>query len=307
MHTAARKLAIGISSFRSDKQALALVKKIVELQIDFEWLFVVDSQGSEELGQRIADIGDPRIRHYAEQKNIGSAGNLCRRLEISSQLGADWLLAFNHDAPVSAPAVAALLAVASEAVDWGALYPLRFEEGRGRYDLSGTRWFPYGFRGVLEPPKTDLTPVYWGSSNGALYSLAAVRKGIIPQASLWMGWEDYLFGLTLERAGWHQWLIRNSEIGDSYEFRKRGIAGVELTVSDKPCWYYYYAVRNLILSHVHLQPSMRGMANLAAWLPVYGLRVIAFPGQCSRRRAFLNFLEGLVDGIMGRKGKWRLP
>lgn len=122
-----------------------------------------------------------------------------------------------------------------------------------------------------------------------------------------MGWEDYLYGLALERAGWHQWLVRDAEIRDSYEFRKSNLGGFEIAIADKPCWYYYYAARNLLLVHMHVQPSVRGIACLVAWLPAYALRIVAFPGQCSRREALVNFSHGVYDGIAGRKGKWHLP
>lgn len=302
-----RKLAIGVSSFHSDEAAVALVKNILSLQIEFEWLFVVDSQADGKLGQHLTELGNARIRYYPEQENIGSAGNLARRLQIAADLGVDWLLAFNHDAPVTASAVAALFSLATTADHCGALYPLRFEQARDQYDLSGKRWFPFGFRGMSKPPPGNLTPVYWGSSNGALYSLEPVRAGLIPQESLWMGWEDYLYGLVLERAGWHQWLVRDAEIRDNYEFRRRKVGGLEVVVSDKPCWYYYYAVRNILLAHLHVQPSVRGIASLAVWLPAYAARILAFPGRCSRRQAIANFAHGVLDGVGGRSGKWRLP
>lgn len=307
MEIESRKFAIGISSFRSDEAVVALVKDIVKLSIKFELLFVVDSQAEGNLGKRLEELRHPRLRYYAEAENIGSAGNLSRRLQISAELGMDWLLAFNHDAPVSASAIAALLAVAAERDDWGVLYPLRFEEGRDQFDLSGTRWFPYNFRGESQLPPRSLTSVYWGSSNGALYALAPVRAGLMPHAELWMGWEDYLYGISLGRAGWHQWLVRDAKVRDTYEFKKRKLGGREVAVSDKPCWYYYYAVRNLLLAHLHLQPSVRGVVSVALWLPAYAFRILAFPGRCSRGKALVNFANGVFDGIAGRKGKWRLP
>jgi len=231
------KLAIAISSFRSDDQVVALVRSILEQGVEFDWLFVVESEADGTLEGRLAALGDARVRYYSVTENIGSAGNLARRLLIAEELGADWRFALNHDASSSVKMLSALVEVAANAeVRVGALYPLRFEQGRGQYCMTGCRKFLFGFGWRAKPPTAELTKVYWGSSNAALYSLSPIREGLRPEASLWMGWEDYLYGLDLDRRNWYQWVIRDAEIHDTYEYREDSFGGFKVVGSDKPCW-----------------------------------------------------------------------
>ena len=116
------------------------------------------------------------------------------------------------------------------------------------YDYSGTREVgPWRSFGRKSPSKNQLIPCIWSSSNGALYKLKPIREGIAPNANLWMGWEDYLYGLDLRKAGYEQFLVSNAICEDNYEFTERRIGFKKIMVSAKPAWYHYYRTRNLWL------------------------------------------------------------
>lgn len=305
---AAKKLAIGISSFHSDDASFDLVRQILGSALTFDWLFVVDSAASGGLAERIKDLGDRRVSYYAVRENIGSAGNLARRFEIARSLGAQLLLAFNHDAPFKLEAARALVSAGNTLTGWGALYPLRFEVNYGGYDLSGLNWFPWSRRIRRTRPSVERLPVHWGSSNGALYAMGGAHDPTTrPAAELWMGWEDYLYGLDLDAKASSQWIIVSSLVSDHYETRTRGFLGLECVLADKPDWYVYYNVRNLLLVHLHFRRSVRGLIAVYGWLALYTVRILLSPPRCTRRRAIALVWAGSRDGILGRCGKWVRP
>ena len=197
--------------------------------------------------------------------NLGSAGNLARRLDIAAGTVAEWCYCVNHDGfVVNAEVVQVLLGAASQSDSFGAIYPmLRFTNRNNVYNSPRTTLLPYA-QTQAERPKQACTRVSWSSSNGALYSLAPCRKGLRVWADLWMGWEDLGYGGLLQQAGWPQTLVRDVCIDDDYEYRGFSVVGLNLHVADKPVFYDYYNIRNIILIGVRLKPGM------LYWLTVFG-------------------------------------
>jgi GT2 family glycosyltransferase len=193
------------------------------------------------------------VSYFNSDINLGSAGNLNKRLEWANQLGMDYVLALNHDAEITLTVYHALLDKTDKYQKIGALYPLRYLQGKSIYDLSGLKVFSMTASGVSDKPMEDLIEVAWSSSNGALYSMEPLRdlKKISPDASLWMGWEDYLYGLQLKKAGYSQWIVSSAETIDSYEYKAVKFYTAGKTIADKPVWYSYYDARNLILISLH--------------------------------------------------------
>ena len=301
------RVAIAISAFRSDAAVIALIERIREEEIQYDWLFVVDSCGSGVLRTRIEQWNEARIGYHGSDQNLGSAGNLGRRFEIAMQLGADAMLALNHDAAFSRVEYEALHEAMATSADIGAVYPMRYELGRGRFDISGTRRFPWKFHGTAEIAAGSMLPAYWGSSNGALYSLEPARRGLVPDQTLWMGWEDYAYGIDLHAAGWSQYLVERARKDDTYEYCDRRFMGINVTTADKPAWYFFYGIRNLTLLHLHSRRSLRGLAFLALWAPVYAARIVLFPARAGLLQSISYFAAGLFHGLLNRRGKWRLP
>ena len=308
------RVVVAISSFKSDAAALALLDRIESQRWPVEAVFVVDSLGEGGLESAVASRAWRRPVHYENHpENLGSAGNLRRRLELAVDAGADWVLTLNHDADLHLDAVQTLIR-AADRPNAGALYPLKYLPGRGYYTLagryarSGALAFPFRDHGLAEPPDEPLIAVSWGSSNGALYATAPLReRGIGPDAALWLGWEDYLLGLHLHDAGYDQFIVTAAVTEDDYEIRSERLAGRTVHVSDKPAWYLYYGVRNMLLSNLHLAPSPTRAAKSLAWTVAMASHV--WIRRDARRPLFAlrAYLAGVRDGLLGRSGKWTHP
>ena len=299
------RVVLAISAFRSDAAVIRLLRlAFADGAPRFGAVVVVDSLGSGAIASAIAEHGWPVEYHDAET-NLGSAGNLDRRLRTAAATGLDWCLALNHDASLD-PAKAAQLVNCGEQADRvGAVYPrLRFISAGGRLDRPRTGFGTLGR--LADPDLPDPTPieVAWSSSNGALYRLDAVRDGLKLWPELWMGYEDLAIGWELRRAGWRQYLCREVVVDDNYEFRAVRLAGRTIHLADKPVWYSYYQLRNLAL-------IARGSAGRAVSWPAVARRAVIDSGLLLLRRdrmARARLLwSGLADGVRGRSGQGPVP
>ncbi len=113
-----------------------------------------------------------------------------------------------------------------------------------RFNLTGTRELPLPAMFVESPPQEALIDVFWSSSNGALYSTAPAKRGILPWSAMWMGWEDLEYGWRLSDHGYRQVIVRDAIYSDNYEYKQTWLA----KTIDKPSWRSYYSFRNLILA-----------------------------------------------------------
>ena len=303
------KIAIAISSFRSNAEAKSLVSKIVHECWPCEYILVVDSFGTGEFEEFISsiDVAD-RILYFNNDVNLGSAGNLHKRLVWANELGMDFVLALNHDAEITHSVYIALSKNADKLSNIGALYPLRYRKGKKLYDLSGEKVLSIGVHGSTSRPTRELIEVFWSSSNGALYSTEPLRRvdKLCPDASLWMGWEDYLYGLQLRDAGYRQCIVTSAETVDNYEYKTVNLSMVSRPVADKPMWYSYYDPRNLILIafyRIH-SPALTVRILFRVFL---GLLLVPFKFKRQKKMAVMFYLAGIRDGVRNAAGKWKLP
>ena len=250
------KVGVAISSYQSDDEVIFLLKKIASELWPVDGILVVDSLGSGKIKDYIINTQINNAEYMNFDVNLGSAGNLQKRLILSAGKGWDFVLALNHDALVTKTTLQELLKYTG-ITNLGVLYPLKHYPSKEFYDYSGTREIgPWRSFGHKTPPKDQLIPCIWSSSNGALYNLKPIREGILPNGDLWMGWEDYLFGLDLRKAGYEQFLVSNSICEDNYEFTERRIGFKKIMLSAKPDWYHYYRTRNLWLIVFYFHPSV---------------------------------------------------
>lgn len=294
-------VALAISSFRNDDAVLALLEAAHRGPAQFSSILVVDSLGTGRVPMAILERGWTDTTYWTAERNLGSAGNLQRRLEMAAAAGANWVYALNHDAQLVPAMLAAQVAVAEAHVDLGAVYPLRRRVGRGgTYDLTGTRRFPLSYRGVIARP-TGLLDVWWGSSNGTLYACNPVRGGLVPWGELWMGWEDLLYGWVLAEHGYRQVIATDAVFDDPYEYTT--VRGASLT--DKPSWYAYYFARNLILAagRTALPPGVK--AQLA--VRIAAEFAVSATLRSDRRERLKLLAAGVRDGIRHQTGKYAVP
>jgi GT2 family glycosyltransferase len=301
------KVAVAISTFRSGGPVIAMVDRIIEEQWPVFAVIVVDSLANGELGRTLDSKKSSLVLTYENHdRNLGSAGNLQRRLELAAAMGADFVLALNHDAAVTRDIVEKLCRHTT-LPNLGALYPLRFRTGKGFYDMSGESAFSFRARGPQTRPAADLLEVYWSSSNGALYALAPLReKNLKPAGELWMGWEDYDYGHRLHQNGYRQYIVTAAETVDNYEYKQQQLLGSKITLADKPSWYLYYSVRNLLVINLYRLPGLRKGLKTLIWAGSMLLHVWS-SGPAKRLNAFSMYCGGLRDGLLNRRGKWIHP
>lgn len=298
------RVCLVISSFKNDAAVFELLEGARDSLPRFARVLVVDSLGSGDFERGLRERGlDRYVDYHCYPENLGSAGNLSRRLELAAQSSAEFAYAVNHDGTVDASAIAQLVSLADRAPQpLGALYPLRrMTERAGAFDVTGRYRFPFTAIRSHQRPEQELSPVFWSSSNGALYSLAPVRRGLLPYADLWMGFEDLGYGWLLQQQGYRQFAARDVTVDDSYEYRKSPVG----YVTRKPAWYAYYYARNLLLTARRTeQPALvQGLALSRVMLEL-GVTLALRPDKKAR---LLATAEGMLDGLRNRSGKWRFP
>ncbi len=297
------RVICGLATFRQDEAVLELAERASspDGRRIFDAVVIVDSQGSGELPSELERRGlTPFVRLHDFPTNLGAAGNLHHRLLLAADLGGDYLFALNHDGHLDLDVVTRLVELA-ERDGLGAAYPLR-RVAAGLYDLTGTRPFPLVPRRVDRDrvPSGESLAAHWSSSNGALYSLTPTRRGVEPPVGVWMGFEDYGWGLALERAGFAQAICLEAELDSGYDFRSSGLLGAERPLADKPPWLAYYLSRNLLLLSTRYFPSARLTLLAAARIVREAVVSLLLRGRRLRRLALLA--RGVLDGLRGREG-----
>ncbi|MDQ3030790.1 MAG: glycosyltransferase [Myxococcota bacterium] len=299
------RVCLAISSFRNDEPVRRLVEAALADGSPFERIFVVDSLGTGAIDGSVRARWGDRVSFLCAEENLGSAGNLAKRLELAAEAGFDYVYALNHDGAVDFANVRELLRFVGTRPRIGAAYPLRWLARRGRYDITGAQSLPLPLRSAEAVDSDTPLRVTWSSSNGALYSLAPVREGLLPWADLWMGWEDMGYGWLLDRNGWEQYIVPSARADDDYEYSTHRFLGRTLHLADKPAWYAYYQIRNLILITRRNERPRLDRAVVAMRLAQELTLTAAFRSQKALRYRLLA--SGLVDGLRNRSGKWRLP
>lgn len=302
------KTAVAISAFRSDAAVIRLVEQIVAEHWPVDRILIVDSLGSGAIESfvRGRGLGD-RVVYDDHRENLGSAGNLQRRIELATEMGCDYVLALNHDAVMSAGVLRSLVEVASTS-RIGAVYPLRYRSGKRRFDLTGVRDFSLRVAGPATVPAATLVPVRWSSSNGALYATAPLREaGIRPDGSLWSGWEDLLYGLDLHAHGYPQFIVTSASTVDEYEYREVSVLGRRSVLMDKPAWALYYSVRNQLAIRLYRRPTTARRFKVVAWALLMAVHAVSSTRRFGSDGTLRAYLCGVRDGLLNRRGKWRLP
>ena len=291
------RVVCGLATYRADEAVLQRAERAAspEGRELFTDILIVDSEGSGELPAELERRGlTPFVRYYDFRRNLGAAGNLHFRLLLAAGLRADHLFALNHDGDLDLAAIRRLIDCAA-AGNHGAVYPLR-RITPGLFDLTGRRAFPLRpLRRTRERlPASGTLPVHWSSSNGALYSLRATRRGVRPPVGLWMGFEDYGWSLALARAGLEQVVCLDAELGSGYDYRARRLLGGERQLADKPPWLAYYLSRNLLLLATRYFPSARLLALAVARIAREAAVSLLMRPRRARRLWLLG--RGVVDG-----------
>lgn len=298
--------AIAISAFRSDVPVLALLERVfADPHPEAAGVIVVDSLGSGLLAEECAARGWP-VRYENADRNLGSAGNLKRRIELAAETGAQWCLCLNHDANWSAERLDAMLRLARSHEKVGAVYPVLHHGERPNPWEDGRRSFAptAGNRRAAIPAGNEGIEVLWSSSNGALYSTTPLRESVTVMDELWMGYEDLAYGIRLFENGWLQLVCREAVLKDVFDLAPRTLFGRRFHIPEKPAWYSYYNIRNLLLIRSRLGGGVTHPMILRK-LVQSAARIVLLEDRKLDRISQL-FL-GTAAGLLGRSGKGPRP
>lgn len=296
-------VAIAISAFRSDEAVISLLRAIFsDPHPEVGPVIVVDSMGTGDIAATAEARGWP-LQYENAKTNLGSAGNLARRMEIASELDADWCLCLNHDANWNAKRLSAMLAVGRSRSRVGAVYPVldhsprkpRWEDGRRHFRPSA------GNRLHQIPNNEEAAEVLWSSSNSALYSLEPLSENISVMSDLWLGYEDLAYGIALHRGCWLQLSCRSAQLSKVFDYTPRTIFGRKVYIPDKPAWYSYYNIRNLILIWRTYGSNYLPFRVILSKFFHSIIKIIVFEDEKAKR--LLSLFAGFRDGIFGLKGK----
>lgn len=301
------KAVLGIAAYRSPSSVLDLVATATSAQGRqiFDRIQIVDSHGDGSIQQFVARQGlAQRVEYYNAEVNLGAAGNLDKRLSWAADSGAQLLFAINADGHLDLSVAEGLLDYATR-TSCGAAYPAR-RLADNCYEYTGTLPFPWRSvrRSEDELPEAESVPVYWSSSNAAVYSLHPVRQGIRPPTGLWHGWEDLAFGLLLRQAGYEQRLLPALRIESRYDVRALTHSSVAPDpyrhISDKQPWLAYYSSRNLLLIATRVLRRPAYVVAALSRISVEALMTLLFRNRKLDRLRYL--FKGVADGVRGRQG-----
>ena len=300
-------VAIAISAFRSDAAVISLLEVIfAEPHPEVSSVIVVDSLGSGMIAE-VAAARHWQLQYENTNTNLGSAGNLARRMGLAAETGAEWCLCLNHDANWEADRLSAMLSAARSRPRVGAVYPMidhsprepRWEDGRRHFrPSSGTRLYEI-------PQDEEAAEVLWSSSNSALYSLAPLSENISVMYELWMGYEDLAYGIALHQANWIQLSCRSAVLTQVFDYVPRRILGHTLHIPNKPVWYSYYNIRNLILIWRRYGSTALTLRAVCWKLLQSGVRTLLLEDKKLKRLQLLYL--GVLAGINGESGKGHYP
>lgn len=301
-------IALAISTFRSDDAVIGLLRSaFAPGQPRFGAVIVVDSIGSGAI-ERAASEQGWNLHYINATSNIGSAGNLDLRLRTAASLGLNWCFAVNHDGVVDSAKVETLHRRGTARPRVGAVYPqLIYSSAGGRLDSPRRGFSTYNIfrREKAAEANEHCDEVAWSSSNCALYNLDAIRDGVPVWPELWMGFEDLALGWELQRRGWTQLQCPDVPIIDSYEFARVRLLGWDVHLADKPSWYMYYHLRNLLLIARRSRGGAVGWGSIAIRMMVdVGLILLFRTKKLERLRLLFT---GVSDGLRNVSGMGPVP
>jgi GT2 family glycosyltransferase len=290
-----------ISSCRNDEDILRILNQVHASDEKIaDRILVVDSEGTGIIPEVLKNSGWNDVIYRSYDYNLGSGANLCERLRIAAAGGADYAYAINHDGYFDAEVITSLLKAAETVDNLGAAYSLSYFTNLGLYNLTGTRELPLSAKLVPSPPLAPLLDVFWGSSNGALYSMDPLRRGIVPWDIMWMAWEDLEYGWRLSDYGYRQIIVCNAVFRDNYEYTPRWFG----RTMNKPAWRTYYYMRNLILA-IRRSRNRPLYYVIAAYRFLLECGLIVLAKENKWRRLWL-LCAGARDGIRGIEGRRQL-
>jgi rhamnopyranosyl-N-acetylglucosaminyl-diphospho-decaprenol beta-1,3/1,4-galactofuranosyltransferase len=256
-------------------------------------LVVVDNAGDAETREAIAATQGVDV--VRSEVNVGGAGGFALGIARAMALGADWIWLMDDDAIPDQSSLAALHAgmaqlpgrvgaVCGTVMEFGEIathHRRRYNALVGFERRLGAREYASG------PQRVDTA-----SFVGFLLSADAIRAVGLPNADLFLSYDDTEYSLRLRRQGFALWLVPESIV-----LHKRTRAG-RLRASVFGARHYYNVRNRIFVKRTYSRFGRIGAALGAA----FGIALwIRSPGRLSAR-AWRCLTHAVADGYAARLG-----
>lgn len=264
-------------------------------------ILIVDNastDGTRELLQSEGWLSRPDIELLVLNDNTGGAGGFSAGLDHATKTGSDWTWMMDDDAAPRPDALANLLdrqlstenlygstAVSGEMLSW----PMDPHEGRFQDTIHMLKELP------------DELDVRFVPFLGILISTKMVKLIGLPDAGFFLAADDVEYCLRARRMGSKIILVRSSHIAHPASERYRlWFPGRPIYSLKLSPWKRYYDVRNRIF----VARSYYGLKLWYSTIPGSFLRLVAtLWHEGNRWQQIKAFYAGMVDGLLGRKGR----
>lgn len=265
-----------------------------------EKILVVDNastDGTLEMLRQEGWLRQPGVELHPLSENSGGAGGFSAGLRFALDGGASWVWMMDDDAAPHPNALEELLrAVEREGDVYGSL---AVSAGVPAWATTVLANPPYVAATATDVPSA--APVESLPFLGFLVNRSLVERIGLPDPGYFIAADDVEYCLRAQRAGARIIIAGRSHIehpkADSYQAR---VLGRQVTCLRLAPWKRYYDTRNRILN----ARKYFGVRLITQTLPGIGLRLLAALWSEPRKLAQLGAaIAGLVDGMLGRKGR----
>lgn len=270
----------------------ALAQRLARLRAQVDHVVIVDNGSDARLLERALGPArdDSGVTLLANGANLGIAAALNRGLQWAAEREFGFVLTMDQDSMLEPDALRALHAVYAQGAE-------------GPIGLVASAYFPHVPMANGVPSARPVTATI---TSGNLLPLSVVAAVGGFDDSLFIDWVDIEYCLRLRRAGYvlletTERLMQHS-IGAATPVR---IAGVSLMASNHSARRRYYQYRNAVL----VTKRYAGFAPwylARAWLGLAKTLVIVAWAERGRRTKLAAAMQGLWDGLLGRRGAWEL-
>ena len=283
------------------KKLISTIEKLLLQTLVPDSILIVDNSVSTVTKSAIHQMADDRILYHAVGYNSGPAGGAYLGLKLLFERGFDWVLWVDDDDP---PKLNNLfedlfqIIIANDNQSLGMVGAVG--ELFNRDNAKLIRLKDSELNGYIEVD----------SISGNMFPLVNKKvftSGVFPTASLFFGFEELDFCLSIKRADLR--ILISGEL----HFKHRALAGrlnLKKSVYQKKSidglWRDYYSVRNLLFIMLHKEKNIFGSISVIIRNILKSLFVFKF-GFGYGFKTFIMIWKGIIDGILGRLGMRVLP